>query len=112
MHVEGGRQRVPDLAQQRVDLLERLLGDRQQDRDVRLGVEEHELLQPPVALPAEPAGVGPVEVVQVADLVDVRARVAPQQSGDGLLLGELDDGHRAQSLLSSYRQVGPVRALG
>ena len=71
----------------------RIVRDREDDGHGRLRVEEDDLLERALGVPAEPACERPVEVVEIAELVRVSARVLPQARGDGLPVAGLGEWH-------------------
>ena len=73
------------------------LGDRDQHRDRGLGVEQARPPRAGLRLPAEPHGVRPVEVVEVAELVDMRPRVASEDCGEDLTVIQVHDQHRPEA---------------
>ena len=56
VHVEGGRQRLQQLPEQRHHPVARLLRDRDQDRDRGLRVEQRDLLEPSRPVPTRTSG--------------------------------------------------------
>ena len=70
-----------------------VLGDRDQDGDGGLAVEQRHLLESTVLLPREPARVRPVEVVEVTELVHVGLGIAPEEGSDRGAITEFDEGH-------------------
>ena len=81
------------------------LGEREQHGRIGLVVEKHQLLQPVVALPREPARVRPEEVVQIAERVRVNGGTTTTEARDDIAVTQLDDTHAASV------ENRPVRAV-
>ena len=111
MDVDPCGQLVPDRLEEQRHRPVRIVRDREDDGDRGLRVEEDDLLEFAPRVPAEPACERPVEVVEIAELVRVCTRVAPQARGDGAPVAGLGEGHGAASV-PAPRFRFPLVAVG
>ena len=93
MRLDRGGKLTGERSEQRPHSSGGLLREREQHRRVGLVVEKCDLLDATIRHPSEPAGVGPEELVEVAELVGMHGRPLAEEAREQIPVAELDDGH-------------------